>query len=67
MDDRNVRSATIVMGWVAPVPRRASESEALLVGKIVDEQTAVCAHLRTKGGGVRYGERPPRRQQELEL
>ena len=32
-----VRSAAIAMGWVAPTPRRATESEKLLTGKRVDE------------------------------
>ena len=32
-----VRSASIAMGWVAPTPRKAAESERLLTGKRVDE------------------------------
>jgi xanthine dehydrogenase YagS FAD-binding subunit len=40
MDDRTVRSASIVMGWVAPTPRRASESERLLAGKPLTEDLA---------------------------
>jgi xanthine dehydrogenase YagS FAD-binding subunit len=40
MDGRTVRSASIVMGWVAPTPRRASESERLLVGKALTEDLA---------------------------
>jgi xanthine dehydrogenase YagS FAD-binding subunit len=35
-----VRSAVIAMGWVAPTPRRATESEKLLTGKRVDEAVA---------------------------
>jgi xanthine dehydrogenase YagS FAD-binding subunit len=35
-----VRSASIAMGWVAPTPRRASESEKLLTGRRVDESLA---------------------------
>jgi xanthine dehydrogenase YagS FAD-binding subunit len=35
-----VRSAVIAMGWVAPTPRRAIESEKLLTGKRVDEAVA---------------------------
>jgi xanthine dehydrogenase YagS FAD-binding subunit len=40
MDGQTVRSASIVMGWVAPTPRRASESEQLLVGKPLTETLA---------------------------
>lgn len=40
MDGRTVQSASIVMGWVAPTPRRASESERLLVGKPLTERLA---------------------------
>ena len=35
-----VRSAAIVMGWVAPTPRRARESERLLIGHTVTEDLA---------------------------
>jgi xanthine dehydrogenase YagS FAD-binding subunit len=35
-----VAAARIVLGWVAPVPRRAVESEEILVGRVVDEQSA---------------------------
>jgi xanthine dehydrogenase YagS FAD-binding subunit len=35
-----VRSAAIAMGWVAPTPRRATESEKLLTGKRVNEAVA---------------------------
>jgi xanthine dehydrogenase YagS FAD-binding subunit len=35
-----VASARIVLGWVAPVPRRAVESEEILVGRVIDEQSA---------------------------
>lgn len=43
MDDRTVRRASIVMGWVAPTPRHAFESERLLVGKPVSEALAADA------------------------
>jgi xanthine dehydrogenase YagS FAD-binding subunit len=33
MEGRRVRAASIVMGWVAPTPRRAVESEQLLTGR----------------------------------
>lgn len=39
-DDRNVRSASIALGWVAPTPMRATDAEALLVGKRIDETLA---------------------------
>ncbi|RWC36383.1 FAD binding domain-containing protein [Mesorhizobium sp.] len=40
MDGQMVQSASIVMGWVAPTPRRATESERLLVGKQVTNDLA---------------------------
>jgi xanthine dehydrogenase YagS FAD-binding subunit len=40
MDGPTVRSAAIALGWVAPTPRRASESERLLVGKPLTEDLA---------------------------
>lgn len=40
MDGQSIRSASIVMGWVAPTPRRASESERLLTGKPLTEDLA---------------------------
>jgi xanthine dehydrogenase YagS FAD-binding subunit len=33
MEGRRVRAASIVMGWVAPTPRRAVDSEQLLTGR----------------------------------
>jgi xanthine dehydrogenase YagS FAD-binding subunit len=33
MEGRRVRAASIAMGWVAPMPRRAVESEQLLTGR----------------------------------
>jgi xanthine dehydrogenase YagS FAD-binding subunit len=38
MDGRTVRRASIVAGWVAPTPHRATESERLLVGQPVTEE-----------------------------
>jgi xanthine dehydrogenase YagT iron-sulfur-binding subunit len=35
-----LQCASIVMGWVAPTPRRASESERLLVGNTLNEDLA---------------------------
>jgi xanthine dehydrogenase YagS FAD-binding subunit len=40
MERGTIRSAVIAMGWVAPTPRRATESEKLLTGKRVDEAVA---------------------------
>jgi xanthine dehydrogenase YagS FAD-binding subunit len=35
-----VAAAKIVLGWVAPVPRRAVASEEILVGRVIDEKSA---------------------------
>ena len=43
MNGSKVASAKIVLGWVAPTPRRALESEQILVGREIDEQTAAAA------------------------
>jgi xanthine dehydrogenase YagS FAD-binding subunit len=43
MDGERVQAASIVMGWVAPTPRRAVESEHLLVGNVVSEDLARAA------------------------
>lgn len=40
MDGPVVRSASIVLGWVAPTPRRAREGEQLLAGKPLTEALA---------------------------
>jgi xanthine dehydrogenase YagS FAD-binding subunit len=40
MDGQTVKQASIVMGWVAPTPRRATEAEAVLVGKQLTEDLA---------------------------
>lgn len=40
MNGETVASARIVLGWVAPVPRRAVESEEILAGRVIDEQSA---------------------------
>jgi xanthine dehydrogenase YagS FAD-binding subunit len=40
MDGQTVKQASIVMGWVAPTPRRAKEAEAVLVGKALTEDLA---------------------------
>ncbi len=40
MNGSTVAAARIVMGWVAPTPRRALESEGLLAGRELTEATA---------------------------
>jgi xanthine dehydrogenase YagS FAD-binding subunit len=40
MDGQTVKSASIVMGWVAPTPRRATAAEQVLVGKPLTEDLA---------------------------
>lgn len=40
MNGDTVGAARIVLGWVAPTPRRAVEAEALLVGRKLDERAA---------------------------
>lgn len=40
MNGDTVAAAKIVLGWVAPLPRRAVESEEILVGRSVDEHSA---------------------------
>ena len=37
MEGRRVRAASIAMGWVAPTPRRAVESEQVLTGRDLSE------------------------------
>jgi xanthine dehydrogenase YagS FAD-binding subunit len=43
MSGKTVSAAKIVMGWVAPTPRRALESEQMLVGQELNESTAAAA------------------------
>jgi len=40
IDGARVRSSAIVMGWVAPTPRRAEEAERVLAGEEVTEDLA---------------------------
>lgn len=43
MNGSTIGAARIVMGWVAPTPRRALESEDMLVGQELNESTAAAA------------------------
>jgi xanthine dehydrogenase YagS FAD-binding subunit len=43
LDGKTVKSASIVMGWVAPTPRRATAAEQALVGKELTEDVATQA------------------------
>jgi xanthine dehydrogenase YagS FAD-binding subunit len=43
LSSRTVHRASIVMGWVAPTPRRAIESEQLLAGRPATEELARAA------------------------
>jgi xanthine dehydrogenase YagS FAD-binding subunit len=47
-----VVSASIVMGWVAPTPRRAVESERLLTGQHISEQLAHSAARAAVAGAT---------------
>lgn len=40
MNGATVANAKIVLGWVAPVPRRAVEAEQILIGRHLDEHSA---------------------------
>jgi xanthine dehydrogenase YagS FAD-binding subunit len=40
MEREVVRKASIVLGWVAPTPRRAAASEALLIDRPLDQRSA---------------------------
>lgn len=52
MEGQTVRAASIWMGWVAPTPRRASESERILVGKSLDEKLAAEAAKAAVAGAT---------------
>ena len=41
MKGDTIAAAKIVLGWVAPTPRRAVEAEELLVGRKIDEHAAI--------------------------
>lgn len=50
--DDVVRSAAIVMGWVAPTPRRAAESERLLTGRPPSDELARSAARAAVSGAT---------------
>jgi len=50
-----VRSARVVMGYVAPVPWRSKEAEAALVGKAITEDTAKAAGEAAVNGAKSLG------------
>jgi xanthine dehydrogenase YagS FAD-binding subunit len=52
MDGQTVRAASIVMGWVAPTPRRATESERVLTGKSVTDDIAAEAARAAVAGAT---------------
>jgi xanthine dehydrogenase YagS FAD-binding subunit len=52
MQDSAVKTAAIVLGWVAPLPRRAAQSEALLVGRQIDEHVAAEAARAALAGAT---------------
>jgi xanthine dehydrogenase YagS FAD-binding subunit len=50
MQGEAVRTAAIAMGWVAPMPRRATESERILAGQSLnDERAAEAARAAVAG------------------
>ena len=52
LEDRSCRQAIIVLGAVAPTPRRATEAERLLVGQVVDEALAARAARAALAGAT---------------
>ncbi len=49
MNGNRVASARVVLGAVAPVPWRSKPAEAVLAGKLLNEQTAAAAGDATTG------------------
>ncbi|TIM63300.1 MAG: hypothetical protein E5Y60_25635 [Mesorhizobium sp.] len=50
MEGQTVQNASIVMGWVAPTPRRAVESERLLIGnRLTDDLARQAARAAVAG------------------
>jgi xanthine dehydrogenase YagS FAD-binding subunit len=51
-EGRRVRAASIVMGWVAPTPRRAVESEQLLTGRDLSDNLVRAAARAAVAGAT---------------
>lgn len=52
MEGQTVRAASISLGWVAPTPRLAVESERLLIGKSINESVAAEAAKAAVSGAT---------------
>jgi xanthine dehydrogenase YagS FAD-binding subunit len=52
VDDGRVREASIVLGWVAPTPRRARAAEAVLRGAALSEEVARSAAQAAVAGAT---------------
>lgn len=55
LNGNKVRSARVVMGYVAPVPWRSKEAEDALVGKTITEETAKAAGEAAVSGAKSLG------------
>ena len=55
LNGNKVRSAKVVMGYVAPVPWRSKEAEESLVGKTISEETAKAAGEAAVSGAKSLG------------
>jgi xanthine dehydrogenase YagS FAD-binding subunit len=55
LDGNKVRSARVVMGYVAPVPWRSKEAEETLIGKTINEETAKAAGEAAVSGAKSLG------------
>lgn len=55
MDGNKVRRASVVMGYVAPIPWRSKEAEDALVGKTITEETAKAAGEAAVSGAKSLG------------
>ncbi|MFY9557260.1 MAG: xanthine dehydrogenase family protein subunit M [Blastocatellia bacterium] len=55
VDGNRIRSARVVMGYVAPVPWRSKEAEETLIGKAITEETAKAAGDAAVSGAKSLG------------
>ena len=55
LNGNKVRTASVVMGYVAPVPWRSKEAEESLIGKTITEQTAKAAGDAAVSGAKSLG------------